>query len=122
MDIIDELSRDEINYMFEAISKYHIYSKIEKKLLELIYDEGYTFLNSKRNEDLTEEKIILEKKLIKFQINRNQLSRIFKLFYKEQDIRENEIIKRFIITAGRKNTFKHCFSWALGIENLYEKK
>ena len=55
--------------------------------------EGYVFLNSKKSEELIEEKKFVEKSLIECQINKNQLSRIHEWFYEEQHKREHEIIK-----------------------------
>jgi hypothetical protein len=89
----DSLSINEIRYMFNALNKYHVYSNLEEKHKKLISENGYTFLNSKKNEMLFEEKKALEKSLIASEINRLQLSRINDLFYEELTIREHQIIK-----------------------------
>lgn len=87
------LITNEIENMFKTFSKYTAYSKIEDEQMRLSFEEGYKFLNSKRNEELFEKKKIVEESLIPFQINKERLFRIHKLFYEEQDKREHEIIK-----------------------------
>ncbi len=87
------LLSNEINYVFEAVGKYTVYSVLEKEHKQLVFQEGFDFLNSKQNEEIIEKKKLLEKNLIQFQINKNQLSRIHELFYEEQHKREIEIIK-----------------------------
>jgi hypothetical protein len=89
----DTLSTNEINYMFNTVGKYHVYSKLEEDQKRLAFQEGYDFLNSKKSEELVEKKKSLEKSLIEIQINKDQLCRIHDLFYNEQHNRENEIIK-----------------------------
>lgn len=59
----------------------------------MVFHEGYDFLNSKHSEEIIKKKKFLEKRLIEFQMNKNELSRIHELFYEEQHKRENEIIK-----------------------------
>lgn len=44
------------NYMFNAFNQYAIYSEIEEDHKELIFQEGYSFLNSKKNEELVEKR------------------------------------------------------------------
>ena len=67
----------------------------------LAFQEGYDFLNSKKNEELVEEMKSLEKNLIAFQINKDQLSRIHGVFYEEQNNREYEIVKNVYDYSGR---------------------
>ena len=93
INVSDTLTTREINYMFNTVGKYHVYSKLEGDQKELAFQEGYVFLNSKKSEELFEEKKSIEKSLIESQINKNQLSRIRELFYEEQHKREHEIIK-----------------------------
>ncbi len=93
INVSENLSIKEIEYLFNIVGKYSAYSKLEREQKELAFQEGYSFLNSKKNEQLTEKKRLLEKSLIAFEINKDQLSRIHELFYEEQHIREHEIIK-----------------------------
>jgi len=93
INVSENLSTKEIKYFFDTLGKYHVYKKLDEDQKKLTFEEGYVFLNSKRNEDLIEEKKVVEKPLIGFEINGNQLSRICDLFYEEQHKREHEIIK-----------------------------
>jgi|LakMenEpi03Aug12_release.lakeMendotaPanAssembly.Ray.scaffolds.fasta_scaffold76193_4 hypothetical protein len=93
INVSENLSTKEIKYFFDTLGKYHVYKKLDEDQKKLTFEEGYVFLNSKRNEDLIEEKKVVEKPLIGFEINGNQLSRICDFFYEEQHKREHEIIK-----------------------------
>lgn len=92
INVSQNLSTNEIEYMFNTLKKYSVYSKLEEEQNKLTFQEGYAFLNSKKSEELVEEKKVAEKSLIEFQINKDQLSRIHRLFYEEQHKREYEII------------------------------
>lgn len=93
INLSDTLSVDEINYMFSVFKKYRPYSLLYEEQRRLAFENGYSFLNSKENEILTEKMKSLENGLIEFQVNKNQLLRIHKLFYDEQHFREHEVIK-----------------------------
>jgi hypothetical protein len=107
INVSDTLSINNINYMFNTLSKYTVYSKLEEDQKKLAFQEGYEFLNSKKNEELTEKKKSLEKSLIELQINKHQLSQIHKLFYEEQHKREDEIIKN-IYKYSEKMAYNHA--------------
>ena len=100
VNISDTLSTSEINYMFNTVRKYTVYSELEEDQMKLTFHEGYDFLNSKKNEELIETKKAIEKNLIKSQINNHQLSRIHQLFYEEQHKSEHEIIKNIYNYSG----------------------
>lgn len=93
IDVSESLSTSEIEFMFNAIRKYHIYSKLENEHKELVFQEGYTFLNSLQCEEIFVQKKRLEKTLIDCDVWKSQLSRIHALFYDEQHNREHGIIK-----------------------------
>ncbi len=93
INVSDSLSDSQINYMLNTFHKYAGYSKIEEDQKKLVFQEGYDFLNSRKNEELFEKKKSLERSLIEFEINRNQLCQIHELFNQEQHNREVEIIK-----------------------------
>lgn len=101
INVGDTLSTNEIKYMFSVFKKYTLYSILQEDQKRLVFEEGYGFLNSKNNEELTEKMKSLEKGIIGFQINRNQLSRIHELFYEEQHKREHEIIKNVYEYSGK---------------------
>ena len=79
--------------MFNTLSKYDAYSKLEEDHKRFIFQEGYAFLNSKKSEELIEQKKSLERSLIGFHVHKDRLLRIHDLFYDEQHNREHEIIK-----------------------------
>jgi hypothetical protein len=87
------LSDNEINYLFNELKNYTLYSILHEDQRRSVFEEGYSFLNSKRNEELNEKMKSLEKSIIGFQKNKNQLSRIHELFYEAYHRREHEIIK-----------------------------
>ena len=93
INVNSTLPTNEIHFMFNTLKKYTVYSKLEETQKRLMFQEGYGFLNSKKCEELFEEKKSIEKNIIEYQINKNRLSRIHELFYEEQHKREDEIIK-----------------------------
>ena len=101
INVSDTVSINEINYLFKTLGKYTAYSKLEQDQKKLFFQEGYGFLNSKKNEELVEKKKSLEKSLIEFQINKDRLSRIHELFYEELHNREDEIIKNIYDYSGK---------------------
>jgi hypothetical protein len=107
INVSDTLSTNEIESMFNTFGKYAVYSKIVEEQKRMFFQEGYGFLNSRQNEELDEKKNSLEKSLIEFQINKNQLSRIHELFYEEQHQREHEIIKN-IYNYSEKTTYNQA--------------
>jgi len=117
INVSDTLSINEINYMFNAFNKFVVYSKIEEDQKNLFFQEGYGFLNSKQNEELVEKKKSLGKSQIEFQINKDHLSRIHKLFYEEQHHREYEIIKNVYDYSG-----KIAFNQALLLLGSWHRK
>jgi len=101
INVSDTLSSNEIAYMFNTLEKSTVYSIVEEDQKRLIFQEGYAFLNSKKNEELIEKKKSLGKGLTQFQKNKNQLSRIHDLFWEEQHNREHEIIKNVYEYSGK---------------------
>ena len=84
------LLTNDIENMFGAFKRYNVYKKLEEEQIEMTAKEGFAFLNSKRNFELSEEKKITERNLIEFMPNKNQILVLWNLFYEEQDKRENE--------------------------------
>lgn len=93
IDINDTLTTSEIKNMFDKFKQYKAYLKLEEYQKELIYQEGYDFLNSKKCEELVENLRSIEKGILEFQINNDRISRLHELFYAEQNKREIEIIR-----------------------------
>ena len=79
--------------MFAAFKKYKSYNELEAKQIKLAESDGYTFLNSKTYMDLQEEKKNIERNLIEFMLNKNQMLRIWNSFYEEHENREIQMLK-----------------------------
>ncbi|RTL58802.1 MAG: hypothetical protein EKK37_10790 [Sphingobacteriales bacterium] len=88
------LLTNDIENIFGAFKRYEVYKKLEEEQIEMTVKEGFTFLNSKRNLELSEVKKITERNLIEFMPNKNQILRLWNLFYEEQDKRENEWLQK----------------------------
>lgn len=103
------LSLSDIENMFDTFKRYTAYKKLEDEQYKITEREGLAFLNSKRNMDLFEEKKITERNLIEFMMNKNQLLRIWNLFYEEQEKRENEMLQN-IYNYSKENKYKQAIS------------
>ena len=87
------LSFREWDYMFDTFKKYDVYKKIENEHCALRDKEGFAYLNGKRCLELFDKMKITEKQLIAFSgINKNELLRIYELFHKEHDNREDAML------------------------------
>jgi hypothetical protein len=80
----------DIEYMFHLFKKYAAYKSLEDEQCKMTERDGFSFLNSKRFTRLVEEMKLIESRLLEFIIKRAELSHIYKLFYEEQDNRENK--------------------------------
>ena len=88
------LSYREWDYLFGIFREYDVYKKIVKEHCKLRNKKGFDYLNSKKCLELFDKTKITEKQLIEFSgINRNELLRIYKLFHKEHDNRENAMLR-----------------------------
>ena len=107
IDVSTNLSTGEINYMFDTFKKYDVYRKLENEQYLLTAREGFTYLNSKKCSELFNKKKATEKKLLGFEINRNTLFRIYKLFHEEHDERENAMLQN-IYNYSKENQYKQA--------------
>jgi hypothetical protein len=83
----------EWDYMFDTFNKYVVYKKIKKDHCELRDKEGFAYLNSKKCLELFDKMKATEKQLLEFSgINKYELLRIYGLFQKEHDCRENAML------------------------------
>jgi len=83
----------DIEYMFHTFKKYEVYKNLEAEQSKGAESDGFSFLNSKRFTQLLEEMKLIELQLLEFIVNRAQISRIYKIFYEEQDNRENKWVQ-----------------------------
>ena len=87
------LTFKEWDYMLDSFNKYGAYKQILKDHCKLRDKEGFAYLNSEKCSELYEKMKITEKQLIVFSgINKIELLRIYKLFHKEHDDRENAML------------------------------
>ena len=93
IDVSPNLSNAEINYMFNSFRKYDVYKKLEYERDLLTAQEGFDYLNSKKCSELFDKMKIAEKNLIEFEISKNMLFHIYKLFHQEHDNRENAMLQ-----------------------------
>ena len=80
----------QIDFMLNSFNEYQAYREIENEQYAMTEQYGFRFLNSNQYYELFERKKNLEEDLINFSINKNQLTRIRKLFYEVQDTRETK--------------------------------
>lgn len=99
------LPLSDIEYMFNEFKRYNVYKKLDDELYKMTKKDGYPFLNSKECMELHEKKRITEKDLMQFMMNQNQLLRIHKLFYEEQEIREKEMLRN-IYNYSKENRYE----------------
>jgi len=84
---VDSTFSNNVNRMFAFFGKFDIYNEIDIKLREKIELEGFDFLNSNEYSDLVEKQRTIEKKIVE-DLNKNQLNKIYKTFYKDTNFRE----------------------------------
>jgi hypothetical protein len=118
IDVSPDLSTREIDYLFDTLRKYAVYNRLEQEQILLTQKNGFAFLNSNECSKIFEEKIITEIRLIEFDINKNLLLHIHKLFYEEHDNREKQMLHNiynyskenqydqavFLIGSGHRNS------------------
>ena len=87
------LSFSEWDYMIDSFNKYDAYKRIVKQHCALRDVEGFAYLNGKKCLELFDEMKITEQQLIEFGgLNKSMLLRIYQLFHKEHDNRENAML------------------------------
>jgi hypothetical protein len=107
IDVSPNLSTRDIDFMFNTFKKYDVYKKLENEHHNLTEQYGFAFLNSNKCSELFEKKMTTEKNLMEFEINKNILFRIYKLFHEEHDNRENEMIQN-IYNYSKENQYNQA--------------
>jgi hypothetical protein len=84
---------EEWNYMFDTFKKYDVFKQILKEHCALRDKDGFAYLNSEKCMVLFDKMKTAERQIIEFiGINKNELIRIYNLFHKEHDNRENAML------------------------------
>jgi len=93
---------NEIKVVFALFEKYDTYNEIEIELKKKIEQEEFEFLNSDEYSDLVEKQRSIEQKILE-EINNDQLNRIYKTFFEDQDYRENFILNTIYAYSKENN-------------------
>ncbi len=101
------ISDKEQDWMFDIFEKYDAYKKIDYEQYLLAKKNGFDFLNSKKSMDLSEKQKIIKTNIIEVDNQKNELSRIYKLFNLQDDIRENAMLKN-IYNYSKENQFNQA--------------
>lgn len=110
IDVRQKLSiyQDEILFMLRTFFKYEDYKKLDNEKETLIAQEGFHYLNSDIFLDFLERKEILEKNIMKSEIEKDRLLDIYNLFHTEQcDNRENEMLQN-IYNYSKENKYNQA--------------
>ena len=101
------LSDSDISYMFDTFNKYDVYRKIENEHYLLTAKEGFDYINSDKCLALFEEQRIAERNIMEFEIHKNILFNIYKLFHEENDNRENSMLQN-IYNYSKENQYNQA--------------
>lgn len=104
IEVSPNLATSDIDYMFKTFKKYNVYKTLENEQSLLSAQFGFAYLNSIKCSELFDKKKITEKNLMQFDINKNQLIHIYKLFHEEQYNRENEMLQN-IYNYSKENKY-----------------
>jgi len=107
IDIAENVSVSDFNRMNSKFAKYDVYNKLLHEDRLMTMQEGFSYLNSKESEKMTEKMRITEKKLIESMTNQSWLINFYKLVYEEFDNRENKIIEN-IYNYSKENQYNQA--------------
>jgi DNA-binding protein Fis len=93
IEINQFLTFREWDYVFDTFNKYDVYKQILKEHCALRDKDGFAYLNSEKCTVLFDKMKTAERQIIEFSgVNKNELIRIYNLFHKEHDNRENAML------------------------------
>lgn len=98
------ISDEEQNWMFDRFEKYDNYNKIDNEQSLLTAQYGFDFLNSDKCLALSEQKNIIIKNIIGVDIMKYELFRIYQLFIRQDDTRENAMLQN-IYNYSKENQY-----------------
>ena len=97
---------ENIHLAFALFKKYDICNEIENEQKKKIEQDGFDFLNSDEYSDLVEKQRSVESRILE-DVNNNQLNKIYKSFYKDQDCRENIMLNN-IYAYSKENNYNQA--------------
>ena len=98
------ISDSEQNWMYDTFEKYDDYNIIDNEHSLLTADYGFSFLNSDKCLYLSEQKNIVITNILGIDIDKNELLRVYQLFIKHNDTRENAMLQN-IYNYSKKNQY-----------------
>ena len=101
---ISDSEYDQLLYTFE---EYDDYKELVYEQISLTKQYGFDYLNSEKCLDLLEQTRIVEKNIMELEIHKNKLLHFYKLFYKENDTRENSMLQN-IYNYSRENQYNQA--------------
>lgn len=100
-------SDDEKNWMFDTFEKYDDYNKISNEQFLLTEQYGFDYINSDKCLELSEQTKVIEKTIMESDINKKKLFRIYQLFRREDDARENAMLQN-ICNYSKENQYNQA--------------
>jgi hypothetical protein len=104
IDLDQNFPWSDIENMLAIFKRYDVYKELENEQYKMTEKDGFAFLNSKNCMNLDEEKMVIGRNLIEFMINKDQLFRIWNLFYETHERRENEMLRN-IYNYSKENSY-----------------
>ena len=101
------ISDKEQNWMFDTFEKYDNYNKMDNVQSLLTEQYGFSFLNSDKCLDLSEQMNIIIKNIIEVDINKNELLRVHQLLNRQDDTRENAMLQN-IYNYSKENQYNQA--------------
>ena len=114
IDVRQKLSKyqDEISFMFFTFFNNDDYQRLDNENDVLIEQEGFHYLNSEKFLDFLEKKEVMEKNIMKSEVEKSRLIDIYKLFHAEQyDIRENAMLQNIYNYSKGNQYNQEVFNW-----------
>lgn len=101
------ISDKEQDWMFDTFEKYEDFNKTDNQQSLLTAQYGFNFLNSDECLDLSAQKDIIIKNILRIDINKDKLSRVHHLFNMHDNIRDNAMLQN-IYNYSKENQYNRA--------------
>jgi hypothetical protein len=101
------ISDEEQNWMFDTFEKYDDYNRIDNEQSLLTAQYGFSFLNSEKCLDLSEQKNVIIQNIMEVDSNKSELFRVYQLFNRQDDTREKAMLQN-IYNYSKKNQYNQA--------------